>query len=133
MSQRDKTHEVLESAKRSFAAALSSKAVLPLKRYYRLCEAVLPLKRYYRLGEAVLPPKRYYRSRAVLPLVRGAAGIRVGLFPCGPNRPCAGKTELVEAFCPSLDPGAQHINRGAGLAHGTHQDFPSRVPATLAL
>ena len=108
MSQRDETHEILESAKGSFAAALSSKAVLPLKRYYRLCEAVLPL-------------------------VRGTAGIRVGLFPCGPNRPCAGKTELVEAFCPSLDPRAQHINRGAGLAHGTHQDFPSRVPATLTL
>ena len=125
MGQRGKTHEVLESAKGSFAAALSGttagKAVLPRKRYYRVCEAVLPLKRYYRLCEAVLP------------LVRGAAGIRVGLFPCGPNRPCAGKTDLVEVLSPSLDPRAQHINRGAGLAHGTHQDFPSRVPATLTL
>ena len=112
MGQRGKAHEVLESAKGSFAAALSGttvgKAVLPRKRYYRLCEAVLPL-------------------------VRGTAGIRVGLFPCGPNRPCAGKTDLEEAFTPSLDPKAQHINRGAGLAHGTHQDFPSRVPATLTL
>jgi hypothetical protein len=112
MGQRGKTHEVLESAKGSFAAALSGTTA---------GKAVLPRKRYYRLGEAVLP------------LVRGAAGIRVGLFPCGPNRPCAGKTDLVEAFCPSLDPRAQHINRGAGLAHGIHQDFPSRVPATLAL
>ena len=67
MGQMGKSHEVLESAKGSFAAALSGtaagKAVLPRKRYYRLCEAVLPLKRYYRLCEAVLP------------LVRGTARI----------------------------------------------------------
>ena len=58
MSQRDETHEVLESAKGSFAAALSGttagKAVLPRKRYYRLCEAVLHLKRYYRLYAVLL-------------------------------------------------------------------------------
>ena len=116
MGQRGKAHEVLESAKGSFAASLSGttagKAVLPRKWYYRLCEAVLPPKRYYRL------------CGAVLPLVHGTAGIRVGLFSCGPNRPCAGKTDLEEAFTPSLDPKAQHINRGAGLAHGIDQDFP---------
>ena len=84
MSQRDKTHELLESAKGSFAAALSSKAVLPLKRYYRLCKAVLPLKRYYRLGEAVLPPKRYYRLCAVL------QGSELDSF-------LAGQTDLVRA------------------------------------
>jgi hypothetical protein len=60
-------------------------------------------------------------------------GVRVGLLPCGPNRPCAGKTDLEEAFTPSLDPKAQHINRGAGLAHGTHQDFPKPCAATLTL
>jgi hypothetical protein len=58
MGQRGKAHEVLESAKGSFAAALSGttagKAVLPRKQYYRLCEAVLPLKRYYRLYAVLL-------------------------------------------------------------------------------
>ena len=112
MGQRGKAHEVLQSAKGSFAAALSGttavKAVLPHKRYYRLCEAVLPL-------------------------VCGTAGIRVGLFSCGPNRPCAGKTDLEEAFTPSLDPKAQHINRGAGLAPGIDQDFPKPCAATLTL
>ena len=77
MGQGIKAHEVLESAK---------VVLLPRKRYYRLCEAVLPPERYYRLCEAVLPPKRYYRLfEAVLPLVRSTAGIRVGLFPYGPN------------------------------------------------
>ena len=100
---------------------MQKEVLLPRKRYYRLCEAVLLPKRYYRLCEAVLPLKRYYRlSEAVLPLVHGSEGIRVGLFSCGPNRPCAGKTDLEEAFTASLDPKAQHINRGAGLAHGTH-------------
>jgi len=64
MGQRGKTHEVLESAKGSFAAALSgttaSKAVLPRKRYYRLCEAVLPLVR------GTTARERYYRLYAVM-------------------------------------------------------------------
>ena len=42
----------------------------------------------------------------------------------------AGKTNFEEAFTPSFDPRAQHINRGAGLAPKTHQETPSRVPAT---
>ena len=42
----------------------------------------------------------------------------------------SGETEFVEAFTPSFDPRAQHINRGAGLAPNTHQETPSRVPAT---
>ena len=44
----------------------------------------------------------------------------------------SGKTDFEEAFTPNFDPGAQHINRGAGLAPGTHQETPSRVPATLS-
>ena len=95
-------------------------------------EVLLPRKRYYCLCEAVLPPKRYYRlCEAVLPLVRGTAGIRVGLFSCGPNRPCAGKTDPEEAFTPSLDPKAQHINIGAGLAHGVNQDCPKPCAGNL--
>ena len=42
----------------------------------------------------------------------------------------SGETDFVEAFTPSFDPRAQHINRGAGLAPKTHQETPSRVPAT---
>ena len=42
----------------------------------------------------------------------------------------SGETDFVEAFTPSFDPKAQHINRGAGLAPKTHQETPSRVPAT---
>ena len=45
----------------------------------------------------------------------------------------SGKTDFEEAFTPSFDPKAQHINRGAGLAPKTDQDTPSRVPATLSL
>ena len=41
-----------------------------------------------------------------------------------------GETDFVEAFTPSFDPKAQHINRGVGLAPKTHQETPSRVPAT---
>ena len=41
-----------------------------------------------------------------------------------------GETDFVESFTPSFDPKAQHINRGAGLAPNTHQETPSRVPAT---
>ena len=52
--------------------------------------------------------------------------VREGLF-------LAGKTDFVEALSPSFDPRAQHINIGAGLVPGTHQDTPSRVPATLSL
>ena len=33
-----------------------------------------------------------------------------------------GETDFVEAFTPSFDPRAQHINRGAGLPK-THQEF----------
>ena len=49
--------------------------------------------------------------------------IREGLF-------LAGKTDFEEAFTPSFDTKAQHINRGVGLAPKTHQETPSRVPAT---
>ena len=42
----------------------------------------------------------------------------------------SGETDFVEAFTPSFDPKAQHINRGVGLAPKTHQETPSRVPAT---
>src|SRR3989337_3923909 len=49
--------------------------------------------------------------------------VRVGLF-------LAGKTDFEEAFTTSFDPRAQHINRGAGLAPGTHKESPSHVPAT---
>ena len=42
----------------------------------------------------------------------------------------SGETDFVEAFTPSLDPKAQHINRGVGLAPNTDQETPSRVPAT---
>ena len=42
----------------------------------------------------------------------------------------SGKTDLEEAFTPSFDPRAQHINKGAGLAPNTHQETPSRVPTT---
>ena len=52
--------------------------------------------------------------------------VREGLF-------LAGKTDFEEALSPSFDPRAPHINRGAGLAPETHQDTPSRVPATLTL
>ena len=52
--------------------------------------------------------------------------VREGLF-------LAGKANFEEVLSPSFDPRAQHINRGAGLAPGTHQDTPSRVPATLSL
>ena len=41
----------------------------------------------------------------------------------------SGETDFVEAFTPSFDPKAQHINRGAGLAPKTYQETPSRVPA----
>ena len=41
----------------------------------------------------------------------------------------SGETDFVEAFTPSFDPKAQHINRGVGLAPKTHQETPSRVPA----
>ena len=37
-----------------------------------------------------------------------------------------GETDFVEAFTPSFDPKAQHINRGVGLAPKTHQETPSR-------
>ena len=52
--------------------------------------------------------------------------VREGLF-------LVGKTEFEEDLTPSFDPRAQHINRGAGLAPKTHQDTPSRVPATPSL
>ena len=42
----------------------------------------------------------------------------------------SGKTDFEEAFAPSFDPRAQHINRRAGLAPKTHQETPSRVTAT---
>ena len=42
----------------------------------------------------------------------------------------SGEIDFVEAFTPSFDPKAQHINRGVGLAPKTHQETPSRVPAT---
>ena len=42
----------------------------------------------------------------------------------------SGETDFVEAFTPSFDPKAQHINRGAGLAPKTHQEILSHVPAT---
>ena len=42
----------------------------------------------------------------------------------------SGETDFVEAFTPRFDPKAQHINRGVGLAPKTHQETPSRVPAT---
>ena len=42
----------------------------------------------------------------------------------------SGETDFEEAFTPSFDPMAQHINRGVGLAPKTHQGSPSRVPAT---
>ena len=42
----------------------------------------------------------------------------------------SGKPDFEEAFSPSFDPRAQHINRGAGLAPKTHQETPSRVPET---
>ena len=42
----------------------------------------------------------------------------------------SGETDFVEAFTPSFDPKAQHINRGVGLAPKTYQETPSRVPAT---
>ena len=35
-----------------------------------------------------------------------------------------GETDFVEAFTPSFDPKAQHINRGAGLAPKTQQLIP---------
>ena len=34
----------------------------------------------------------------------------------------SGETDFVEAFTPSFDPKAQHINRGAGLAPKTDQE-----------
>ena len=42
----------------------------------------------------------------------------------------SGETDFVEAFTPSFDTKDQHINRGVGLAPKTHQETPSRVPAT---
>ena len=42
----------------------------------------------------------------------------------------SGETDFVEAFTPSFDPKAQHINRGVALAPKTHQETPSRVRAT---
>ena len=42
----------------------------------------------------------------------------------------SGETDFVEAFTPSFDPKAQHINRGVGLAPERHQETPSRVPET---
>ena len=42
----------------------------------------------------------------------------------------SGETDFVDAFTPSFDPKAQHINRGAWLAPKTNQETPSRVPAT---
>ena len=38
----------------------------------------------------------------------------------------SGETDFVEAFTPSFDPKAQHINRGVGLAPKRHQETPSR-------
>ena len=109
---RGKSPRGFGSAKGSFATALSGTTT----------------------GKAVLPHlSGTIACQAVLPLVRGIAGIRVGLFSCRPNRPCAGKTDLEETFTPSLDPKAQHINRGAGLAHDIHQDFSKSCAATLIL
>ena len=42
----------------------------------------------------------------------------------------SGETDFEEAFTPSFDPRAQHINKGVGLAPKTHQEIPSHVPAT---
>ena len=36
----------------------------------------------------------------------------------------SGETDFVEAFTPSFDPQAQHINRGVGLAPKTQQLIP---------
>ena len=44
----------------------------------------------------------------------------------------SGETDFVEDFTPSFDPKAQYINRGVGLAPKTHQETPSRVPATMS-
>ena len=46
-------------------------------------------------------------------LWRLGLGGREGLF-------LAGKTDFEETLSPSFDPRARHINRGAGLALGTH-------------
>ena len=42
----------------------------------------------------------------------------------------SGETDFEEAFTPSFDPRAQHINRGVGLAPKRHHETPSRVQAT---
>jgi hypothetical protein len=73
MGQRGKTHEVLESAKGSFAAALRGKAVLPrkggttacMKRYYRSSGTTACDERYYR-SSGTTARKRYYRLEAIL-------------------------------------------------------------------
>jgi len=63
MGQRGKAHEVLESAKGSFAAAL---AVLPLVRqYYCVSGTTACVKRYYR-SSGTTARERYYRLYAVL-------------------------------------------------------------------
>ena len=47
------------------------------------------------------------------------------VWPWSPRRTLAfGKTDFEEAFTPSFDPRAQHINRGAGLAPKTQQLIP---------
>ena len=77
MGQRGKAHEVLESAKGSFAAALSGttagKAVLPRLNGNTAYEVVLPrlsgntacVKRYYR-SSGTTAHERYYRLYAVM-------------------------------------------------------------------
>ena len=45
----------------------------------------------------------------------------------------SGETDFEEAFTPSFDPRAQHINRGAGLTPKTHEDKPICVPTTPTL
>ena len=66
--------------------------------------------------------------------VHGVSARRQGLWRLvlgsGWDSCLSSKTDFDEGFAPSFEPRAQHINRGAGLAPKTHQETPSRVPAT---
>ena len=106
-------------------------------RYYRF-------RRYYRFWGGTTACGRYYRFRRYYSLWGGTTALggttarkryyRLYAFlECEQDSCLAGQTDLEEAFSPSFDPRAQHINRGAVLAHGRDQETLSHVPATPSL
>ena len=71
-------------------------------------------------------PWRLALGQTPRPMASGPDAKDCGVWSWSPSGTLAfwEKTDFEEAFAPSFDPGAQHINRGAGLAPKTQQVDP---------